>query len=244
MSTNSNGPSRLQHLWTIFTRDSLGLLGAGLLATVSSLVYVAGLLLGIGTHALLPTLIGCPLGGLIAAPQLFGMSDTVLRSLRDEQDGWWATYRRAWKQNVKSSLLPGALGGLLFGFQGFIFAHIFSMQPGLALLLMLLLGAAASIAIATWLVPQLVLMELPFGRALLNALLLCVRHPLKTLGATLIQFLYWALIILVLPYSLTVFLLLNFWLPALVSTTIIYDAIDEDFRIEEALSEQADDEDL
>ncbi len=237
-SYNNRGgahPSGLRRLWTIFTRDTPGLLGAGLLATFSSLIYFAGLLLSIDSHALLPALIGCPLGGLIAAPQLCGMSDTVLRSLRDEEEGWWKTYRRAWRQNVKGSLLPGALGGLLFGFQAFILAHVVNMHPGLYLMLAMLLGVAASTAIATWLLPQLVLMELPLGRALLNAMLLCARYPLKTLGATFIQLLYWGAVILVLPYSLAFFVLLNFWLPVLASTTVIYGALDDTFHIEDAL---------
>lgn len=227
--------SGLRRLWTIFTRDTPGLLGAGLLAAFSSLIYSAGLFLSIDTHALLPMLIGCPLGGLIASPQLCGMSDTVLRSLRDEEEGWWKTYRRAWKQNVKGSLLPGALGGLLFGFQAFILAHVINMHPGWYLMLAMLLGVAAATAIATWLLPQLALMDLPLGRALLNAMLLCARYPLKTLGATVIQLLYWGVVVLALPYSLAIFVLLNFWLPVLASTTVIYGALDDTFHIEETI---------
>ncbi len=237
-SSNHSGthrPSRLRRLWTTFTRDIPGLLGAGLLAAFSGLIYVVSLLLSIDSHALLPMLIGCPLGGLIAAPQLFGISDTVLRSIRDEEDGWWKAYRQAWKQNVKCSLLPGALGGLLFGLQTFILAHVGSLQLGLYLLLVMLLGVVLSIAIATWLLPQLVLMELPLHRALLNSILLCARYPLKTLGATAIQLLYWGVIILVLPYSLALFVLLNFWLPVLCSTIVIYDTLDDTFHIEETL---------
>lgn len=228
-------PSGLCRLWTIFTRDTPGLLGAGLLATFSSLIYSAGLFLSIDSHSLLPMLIGCPLGGLIASPQLCGMSDTVLRSLRDEEEGWWKTYRRAWRQNVKGSLLPGALGGLLFGFQAFILAQVGRIHLDLFLLLAMLLGVAASTAITIWLLPQLVLMELPLHRALLNAMLLCARHPLKTLGATVIQLLYWGAVILALPYSLAFFVLLNFWLPVLCSTMVIYDSLDETFHIEESL---------
>lgn len=242
LHSDAQRPSRLRRLWTIFTRDVPGLLGAGLLAAFSGLIYVAGLLLSIDSHALLPMLIGCPLGGLIAAPQLCGMSDTVLRFIRDEDEGWWKAYRQAWKQNVKCSLLPGALGGLLFGLQAFILAHAASLQLGLYLLLVLLLGVVLSIAIATWLLPQLVLMELPLHRALLNSILLCIRYPLKTLGVTAIQVLYWGVIILILPYSLALFVLLNFWLPVLCSTMVIYDTLDETFHIEETLYDYDDDE--
>ena len=47
-------------------------------------------------------------GGLIAAPVFCGMLDTILRALRDEPGYWWHTYRMAWKQNWRESLLPGA----------------------------------------------------------------------------------------------------------------------------------------
>lgn len=171
------------------------------------------------------------------------MADTVLRALRDEESTWWSTYCRAWKQNVKDSLLPGALGGLLFGFQAFILARAGRMHLGWFLLLTLVLGMAAATAIAMWLLPQLVLMKLPLHRALLNAMLLCVRHPLKTLGAVLIQLLYWGGVTLALPYSLTFFVLLNFWLPVLCSIMVIYDSLDETFQIEETLSNNPDGED-
>lgn len=224
-----------RRLWTIFTRDTPGLLGAGLLAVLSSLVYIVGLMISIDSHALLPMLLACPLGGMLAAPQLCGMADTILRSLRDDASAWWVVYRRAWKRNVKGTLLPGALGGLLFGFQMFILAHIGRLHLEWFLLLAMLLGIAVAIAIATWLLPQLALMDLPLSHALLNAMLLCVRHPLRTLGAVLIQLAYWGSIALIFPYSLVIFLILNFWLPMLISIMMIYEPLNETFHIEEEI---------
>lgn len=58
-----------------------------------------------GGSALL-TVLGGLLGGLIGGPFLSGMIDTTLRALRDEPGYWWHTYKRAWKQNWKQSLLP------------------------------------------------------------------------------------------------------------------------------------------
>jgi len=224
-----------RRLWTIFTRDTPGLLGAGLLATLSSLVYIIGLMVSIDSHALLPLLIACPVGGMLAAPQLCGMADTILRSLRDDADAWWVVYRRAWKRNAKGTLLPGAVGGLLFSFQMFILAHVGRMRLEWFLLLAMLLGVAVSTAIAVWLLPQLALMDLPLGRALLNAALLCVRHPLRTAGATLVQLVYWGGVVLIFPYSLVIFLMLNFWLPMLASIMMIYGPLDETFHIEEEI---------
>ena len=43
---------------------------------------------------------------MIAAPQIVGLNDTILRTLRDEPGYWWETYRRTWKRNLKESCCP------------------------------------------------------------------------------------------------------------------------------------------
>ena len=227
----------LARLWQLFTRDSLRLLGAGALATASAAVYAVGLMVSIDSHALLPMLITCPLGGLLAAPQLCGLADTILRGMRDDTSHWWTTYRRAWKQNVKGTLLPGAVGGLLFGFQMFTILQANRLLLDRFLLAAMLLGAVVAAAITTWLLPQLALMDLPLRRALLNAALLCVRHPLRTLAATALQLVYWGFVILAFPHSLVIFLLLNFWLPMLAALMFLYDPLDDTFHIEEELDD-------
>lgn len=230
-----NAPRKkgLARLWEIFSRDTLGLLAAGALAAVSSLVYIVSMMISIDSHGLILVLTVCPLGGMLAAPQICGLADTILRALRDEPGYWWSTYRRAWRQNVKGTLLPGAFGGLLFGFQMFILAHADLVEMDLFLLAAMVLGVMLSTAIATWLVPQLVLMELPLARALLNAMLMCVGHPLKTLAATLLQLLYWAFIVITFPFSSILFLLVNFWLPELLTLMLLYPVLDDTFHIEE-----------
>lgn len=227
-----SGPARL---WALFINNIGGLLGGGFLATLSSVIYAVGMILGIDSHGLIIALIAGPLGGMLALPQLCGLTDTVLRALRNESGPWWQTYRRAWKRNVKGCLLPGALGGLLFGFQLFIFAHFERLDLDLLLLITMALGVAVSTAIATWLLPQLALLELPLGRMALNAILLCVRYPLRTLGVTLLQLAYWLFIVIGFPHTLVLFFLLNFWLSALTVTTILYDPLDEVFHIEDEL---------
>ena len=64
------------------------------------------------------------LGGMIAAPQIVGLNDTILRTLRDEPGYWWETYRHTWKRNLKESLLPGAVCGLLLAMELFSLCHI------------------------------------------------------------------------------------------------------------------------
>lgn len=226
------GPARL---WALFTGNIGGLLGGGAFAALSSAVYAVGMMVGIDSHGLIIALIAGPLGGVLALPQLCGLTDTVLRALRNESGSWWQTYRRAWRQNVKGCLFPGALGGLLFSFQLFIFAHFERLELDLFLLIAMVLGVMASTAIATWFLPQLALVDLPLGRAILNAMLLCVRYPLRTLGVTLLQLIYWAFIVVGFPHTLVLFFLLNFWLPALLVTMVLYDPLDEIFHIEDEI---------
>lgn len=225
----------LARFWEIMTRDTWGLLASGLLAVAGILPYAAGMFVSIEGHALLPMLITCPLGGLLAAPQICGVADTVLRALRDEPGFWWRTYRRAWKQNVKGCLLPGAVGGLVFGLQHLLLASLNYETIDLLLLLAMLLGVLVAVSIAVWVLPQLALMDLPPFRVLLNGLLLAVRHPLRTLGAALVTLAYWGFLAVSFPMSLMLFLLLTFWFPMLIALMILYPALDETFAIEESL---------
>ena len=108
----------------ILGRDFSTIWMAGLLALISSLPFALLLWLAVSTHSLIPMLAAGILGGMIAAPQIVGLNDTILRSLRDEPGFWWATYRRAWKRNVKASLLPGAVCGLLLAMEIFTAFHL------------------------------------------------------------------------------------------------------------------------
>ena len=234
-----NAPRRrgLARLWEVLKEDALHLMGAGFLAMLSVIPYAVGLMISIDSHALLPMAVTCPLGGMLAAPQLCGLSDTVLRALRNDHSRWWDTYRRAWKQNAKGCLLPGALGGLLFGFQLLMFYQIDVAEVDLFLLASMILGAALSAAIASWLLPQLALMDLPLHRALFNAVLLCAGHPLKSLGIALLHLIYWALTVLAFPDTLILFVLLNFWLTTFIATFVQYEPLDGTFDIEASITE-------
>ena len=128
----------------ILGRDFSTIWMAGLLALISSLPFALLLWLAVSTHSLLPMLAAGILGGMIAAPQIVGLNDTILRSLRDEPGFWWATYRRAWKRNVKASLLPGAVCGLLLAMEIFTAFHLDisqSVVPAVAVLVALILLA-------------------------------------------------------------------------------------------------------
>ena len=101
----------------ILGRDFSTIWLAGILAMLGGLPFAAGVWFAVETHSLVPLVIAGVLGGMIAAPQIVGLNDTILRTLRDEPGYWWETYRRTWKRNLKESLLPGAVCGLLLAME-------------------------------------------------------------------------------------------------------------------------------
>ena len=223
----------LGRFWQIYTHHTLGLLGAGILAAVTALVYIVAVFLGITSHGLIFVLVGGPLGGMLAMPQIIGVADTVLRAIRGEAGFWWMKYRAAWKRNLKQSLAFGFLVGLLCSFQYFILLH--ARNVGFLIFVLMLVGMFISVAVATWSVPQIALIDLPLGRILVNSLTLSAQHPVKTLIAVAVTVLYWFFLVVTYPISLLGYVLFNFWLPMLVSLMTLWGPIDEAFSITEKL---------
>ncbi len=225
----------LGRVWQIITRDMLGLLGSGILAGITALVYIVSLFFAMTSHGLIFVLVGCTLGGAIAMPQIVGVADTVLRGIRNEAGFWGMRYRKAWKRNFKQSAVFGLIAGFLFGFQYFMLMH--TRNQGLFIVVLMLAGAVISISVATWAVPQIALMELPLGRILLNSLVLSAQHPIKTIIAVAVTLVYWLFMVVTYPFSTLLYVLFNFWLPMLICLQTLWKPIDEAFNIKESIDE-------
>ena len=203
------GPARF---FEILGRDLMSFYLAGLLALVSALPFVFGVWFAVDTHSLVPLLLAGVLGGMIAAPQLCGLLDTILRSLRDEPGFWWATYRRAWKRNVRASLLPGAICGLLLAMQIFTVFH-YDVSAGVVPGALLAVG-------------------LPFAGLVKNSLFLFLGYlPRAALGVVW-QFVYWIIILLLWPISGFAMVLTGLWLPAVLTMQAIYPVLNKAFDLE------------
>ena len=224
----------------VLGRDMLSFWCAGMLALLSALPFALGLILSLLTHAVLPMLLAGVLGGMIAAPQLTGLHDTILRSLRDEPGYWWATYRRAWKRNLKGSLLPGAVCGLILAMQIFAAWHLGAGQG--SLLAVLVIGLVLLGGLAQYLFAQVALLDLPFASLLKNAVLLFFGYLPRTLLGVLWQGVYWGLVVGFFPFSAPVLLVTSFWLPALLSLMAIYPPLEKSFHIEETIRKMREDE--
>lgn len=223
----------------IMSRDTFALLGAGFLAGATALVYIISMFLAVASHGMIYMLVGGPVGGVIFMPQLVGLCDTVMRAMRNEHPGdWWQSYRRAWKRNLKPSLIFGLIAGTLFGFQLFMMTHAGSDGNDMFLRIAMYAGIFVATAIAKWTVLQIAVVDLPLGRLLLNSIVLSSNHPIRTFILTALEIVYWLFIVVAYPFSLLFYVLFNFWLTMLITVLTLYKPMNETFGIEKAVEEQ------
>jgi len=196
----------------------------------------AGIFYAVASTSLLVLLPCSLLGGAIAGPFLAGLYDAVLRGLRDDPRPWWDAYRRAWRQNWKGSLLPGALLGFILGVYSFM-AMLFwwaerAPSPGTVALYLFALLAVLILNTLYW--PQMVLFQQKASIRLRNCLLFCIKYFWRMLGVGLLQLGYWTVFVLFAPWTLLLLPALGIWYILFLSQFLIYDQMDESFHIESA----------
>lgn len=222
--------------WEVLNRDFGRFFRAGLLALLGSVPFLAGVSFAVTAHALTLALLFGLVGGMLAGPELCGMADTVLRSLRDEPCFWWHTYRRAWKRNAAASLVPGAVGGALLGTQLYLLAHGEQLEIRVPTQVALLGGILLLIGLSTYVWPQLALMELPFGTVVKNAVLLLLGQLPRSLAALAVQAVYWGVVAENLETLLPILPFTSFWLPMVPALYLIYPGLAQGFQIEQRLA--------
>ena len=230
VSPNAPRKKGAARYFEVLTRDFSTFWMAGLLAMISGLPFALGLWFAVTTHSLIPMLLAGILGGMLAAPQIVGLNDTVLRALRDEPGYWWVTYRRAWKRNAKASLLPGAICGLLLATE--IFTAFHTETGSVAVMVAIFVALILLAGIAQYLYAQVALVDLPFSSLLKNSLMLFLGYLPRSALGILWQGLYWAAIALFWPLSGTVLILTSLWLPCSLSLLAIYPALNKSFDLE------------
>lgn len=229
----------LARLFELLGRDFADFFRAGLLALLGIIPFIVLVVLSIETHAVLFVLLAGLAGG-IAAPQICSMADTVLRSLRDEPGFWWQTYRRVWKRNLKATLLPGVVFGLVLATQLFTLFHLSAFGAGTTLLVMLIVSLILSFGLFTYVWPQVALLELSFAGVMKNAVLLFMGYLPRSLGAVAVQLVYWGAVVLFFPVSTILLPLASFWLPMVPSLLIIYPALEKSFNVEATIKQMRD----
>ena len=236
-NTAENGCEKkkgLLRLFELVDRDLPKFFKAGVLAFAGLIPLMACTAAAVvsGSPLLLAGNILC---GMIAAPQLCAAEDTVMRSLRDEVGWWWwESYRAAWKRDLRASLLPGAVFGLLYSVEIWLLYSIARMDDPSGDFFLLLAAAVLSLAVTGSFLPMLVCMDLPFGALMKNCFFLFFSHPLRSAAAALVCLLYAGVILLWFPLTLVLFFLGSVWLPMLLSALILWPALDAHFSLSAA----------
>ena len=206
-----------------------------LLTLAGFVPLTAGIFYAVASTSILVLLPASLLGGMIAGPFLAGMYDAILRGLRDDPLPWRESCKRAWKQNWKSSLVPGALLGLVLGVYTFM-AMLFwwakrAPSPGTVALYLFALLVAVTVNTLYW--PQLVLFQQKTSVQLQNCLLFCIKYFWRVLGVGLLQLGYWTVFVLFAPWTLLLLPVLGIWYILFLSQFLIYTQMNEAFSIEE-----------
>ena len=210
------------------------------LLTLGCLIpFGAAVVLAVLTSSLVVLIPGCILGGIIAGPGLACMYDCILRALRDNQDDWWHNYKKAFKQNLAASVLPGVLLCLFLGFVVFAGAMMWWSQ------LPITAGTVAVMAVSVLIVtmvfsiwwPQIVLFSQRPRIQLKNCVLFIIQYFWRTLGVAALQLGWWILMGLFMPWTAFLVPFLGVWYILFVSQFFLYDRLNSAFRIEEQIAE-------
>lgn len=224
-------------------RDLWPFYKASILCCLGFVPAFLAVMFGILAKAVWISVLGGAVGGLIAAPFLCGMMDTVLRALRDEPGYWWHTYRNAWKQNWRESLVPGALSGAVLGLWSWVMMALPDMDGvPTSVWVCMIVGGAILVGYFTYVFAQLVLVSLPLSRLLRNSALFFLGFFPRTLAATLVQCVYWVPVLMYMPYTLPVLLVTGFWLPVVIALQILYPGLDRAFDLEATIRQRRDEE--
>ncbi len=211
----------------------------GLITLVYFIPFGLGLGYAVLSSSVLVLIPVCILGGLIAGPSTAGMYDCILRTLRDDLDDWWFCYKKAMKQNIRASLLPGVVMCAFVGFYVFACYMLWiSGQPvGLGTVAILAASALIAILIFSLWWPQIVLFDQKPGIQIKNCLLFTIQNAKRTLGVAALQLGWWVAFVIFLPWTGFLVPFLGVWYIWFLSCFLLYRPLDEAFRIEEQLQE-------
>lgn len=227
----------------VLGRDGLSFYKASMLCCLGCLPGFILMALGFIGSSVLFTLLGGIVGGMLGAPFLCGLIDTILRSLRDEPGFWWVTYKKAWRQNWKDSLLPGFLLGLLSG-SWLSMLMILPAMEAVPSIIWICMGAGLIFAagLFTYAFAQIPLVHLTPAQFLKNCIFFFLGYLPRTLLAAAVQAAYWVLFVLFLPLTLPLMLVTGFWLPWLIAVMVVYQPLDTAFSVEETIRHRREEE--
>ncbi len=220
-------------------RDTVRYLKVNFLTLLGFAPFGIGLSASILSSSLLVLIPSCLIGGILAGPSLCGMYDCIFRSLRDAPGGMMENYKKAWKQNFKSAVLPGILFCLIAGFDCFALAMFGWAQTrqSAGTYVAYLVGLLVFSMIFTVLWPLITLFEQGIGDRIRNVILFTAKYFWRVLGCAVLNVFYWAVLILFLPWSVVFLPLTGFWFILFLTSFLLFEPFNEAFGLEEAISQ-------
>ena len=224
----------------VLERDWKQFFMVGLLTLGFMLPFAAGVGMSILTSSVLVLLGACVIGGAIAGVGLAGMYDVILRGLRDCRDHWWYSYKKAFLQNFRSAVLPGILQCLFIGFVVFSGALMWWSQAPISYGTVAIICASSILCTMVFTVwwSQVVLFTQSHMIQLKNCVLFCIKYFWRTLGAAVLQVVWWMIAFLFMPWTAFLMPILGVWFILFVTIFLIYRSLDNAFRIEEQIEEK------
>lgn len=241
-ASNSAAGKRLtgkNRYFELVSRDLARFLEVNLLTILCHLPLIFAVDYAILTRSVLVLLVLGALSGILSGPGITGMYDCVFRSLRDAPGGMWENYKKAWKQNFKGAILPGIIFSLVIGFYCFVLfvLGLGEIANGRLFYVLYLIGIFLFSLIYTVFWPMYTLFSLSPSDFFRNQLLYTVRYFFRVLGVTLLNLIYWVLMLLMVPYSLVLLPFFGFWFIIFTGSFLLYDSLDEMFQIEASIAD-------
>ncbi len=210
----------------------------GLLTLAGFLPFILGMGLAILSTSMLVMLAAALLGGLFAGPALYGLYDRIFRALRSAPGSWWASYKKAVKENAVCALLPGVVLCLFLGFVIFAGLLMFwwpETLPGWGTAALYLVSVLLGTMLLSVYWPQLVLFRQSGLVRLRNCLLFSMTYFWHTLGIAALQVGFWAFMALFLPWSALAMPIIGMWFILYLANFLLYPDLNAAFQLEEAL---------
>ena len=228
----------LARLFEILSRDLDGIFLSGALAMLVCVpaAILAGIALWLGSLPL--CLLAAAAAGWLVGPALTCLYDTILRALRDEPGFWWHTYKRVWKQNFKSSLVPGIVFTLLWtlvAYAAFVLPQMATVSAGFALVLVVDMVLLLTLGSYYWM--QNALFDAPVRKKLSNCIRMFFGFLPQTALSAIVQVGYWLLIAFLIPRCAFMFLLTGLWVPSLLAAFSVYSTMEKNLHLEERIQD-------
>lgn len=226
-------------------RDMNGMFLANLLTCLGFVPVICLVYIGFLMNSLPVMVISAAAGGVLAGPALAGTYDTVLRALRDEPGYWWTTYRRAFRQNFRASILPGIFYCVVITLQIFMVYFCFSMlaegiNVGTGMWVATVLNLLVFHMLFSYMWPQVVLLDQSFRQTLANSLRCMLAFLPHAMAAAIVQILFWGIVILCMPLGLLLMIVFGFWFSCEICCQIVSGDLERVFHIEEQIRARKD----